>query len=577
LTRIPIRRALISVYDKTGLEELASGLHAAGAEIISTGSTAARIGAAGVPVTPVEELTGFPECLDGRVKTLHPRVHAGLLADTANPRHEAELAGLGIEPFQLLVSNLYPFEATVASGASPEQCVEQIDIGGPSMIRAAAKNHGSVAVIIDPSRYADVLAALADGGFTLDQRRGLAAEAFARTAGYDIAVASWFASAYAPDQIARDSGWPQVAGVLWRRADVLRYGENPHQRAALYVAERAAGASARSGIAAAELLHGKAMSYNNYVDADAARRAAYDFAEPCVAIIKHSNPCGIAIGSDLADAHAKAHACDPVSAFGGVIAANGPVTADLARQIAEVFTEVVIAPGFDDEALDILSASKNVRLLRCSLGGDDPPQTPPALSPGGTHPPGPPLGETHPPRPPLGGTHPPGPPGPPSGGASGPSGGPLEWRQVSGGMLLQSVDRVREPGDDPANWELKAGPTADQAQLADLAFAWKACRAVKSNAILLASGGASVGVGMGQVNRVDSARLAVLRAGDRAAGSVAASDAYFPFPDGFEILAEAGVRAVAEPGGSIRDHLTVTAAEAAGVTLYFTGVRHFFH
>jgi phosphoribosylaminoimidazolecarboxamide formyltransferase / IMP cyclohydrolase len=528
--RAPIKRALISVYDKTGLEELASGLHAAGVEIISTGSTAARIGAAGIPVTAVEELTGFPECLDGRVKTLHPRVHAGLLADIANPRHEAELAGLGIEPFQLLVSNLYPFEATVASGASPEQCVEQIDIGGPSMIRAAAKNHGSVAVIIDPSRYADVLAALADGGFTLDQRRGLATEAFARTAGYDIAVASWFASAYAPDETARDSGWPQVAGVLWRRADVLRYGENPHQRAALYVAERAAGASARpgpgDGIAAAELLHGKAMSYNNYVDADAARRAAYDFADPCVAIIKHSNPCGIAIGSDLADAHAKAHACDPVSAFGGVIAANGPVTAELARQIAEVFTEVVVAPGFDDEALDILSASKNVRLLRCA-----PPETKAAT----------------------------------------------EWRPVTGGMLLQSADRVAEPGDDPANWELKAGPAADQAQLADLAFAWKACRAVKSNAILLASGGASVGVGMGQVNRVDSARLAVLRAGDRAAGSVAASDAYFPFPDGFEILAEAGVRAVAEPGGSIRDHLTVTAAQAAGVTLYFTGVRHFFH
>jgi phosphoribosylaminoimidazolecarboxamide formyltransferase / IMP cyclohydrolase len=529
VTRIPIRRALISVYDKTGLEELAAGLHAAGVEIISTGSTAARIGAAGVPVTPVEELTGFPECLDGRVKTLHPRVHAGLLADTTNPRHEAELAGLGIEPFQLLVSNLYPFEATVASGASPEQCVEQIDIGGPSMIRAAAKNHGSVAVIIDPSRYADVLAVL-DEGFTLDQRRGLAAEAFARTAAYDLAVASWFASSYAPDETARDSGWPQVAGVLWRRADVLRYGENPHQRAALYIAERTAGASAgpRSGggIAAAELLHGKAMSYNNYVDADAARRAAYDFAEPCVAIIKHSNPCGIAIGSDLADAHAKAHACDPASAFGGVIAANGPVTADLARQIAEVFTEVVVAPGFDDEALDILSTSKNIRLLWCA---------------------------------------------PPS-----PIAGP-EWRPVSGGMLLQSADRVAESGDVPANWQLKAGPAADPAQLADLAFAWKACRSVKSNAILLASGGASVGVGMGQVNRVDSARLAVLRAGARAAGSVAASDAYFPFPDGFEILAEAGVRAVAEPGGSIRDHLTVTAAEAAGVSLYFTGVRHFFH
>jgi phosphoribosylaminoimidazolecarboxamide formyltransferase/IMP cyclohydrolase len=521
LTRIAIRRALVSVYDKTGLEELAAGLHAAGVEIVSTGSTAARIGAAGVPVTPVEQLTGFPECLDGRVKTLHPRVHAGLLADTANPRHASELAGLGIEPFQLLVSNLYPFEATVASGASPEQCAEQIDIGGPAMIRAAAKNHSSVAVIIDPTRYADVLAALAEGGFTLDQRRGLAAEAFARTAGYDIAVASWFASAYAPDETARDTGWPAVAAALWQRADVLRYGENPHQRAALY-----ARPGPGDGIAAAELLHGKAMSYNNYVDADAARRAAHDFAAPCVAIIKHSNPCGIAIGADLADAHAKAHACDPVSAFGGVIAANGPVTAAMARQIADVFTEVVVAPAFDDEALDILSASKNVRLLRCAA----------------------PKAATA-----------------------------TELRPVSGGILLQSADRVAEPGDDPANWELKAGPAAEPAQLADLAFAWKACRAVKSNAILLAAGGASVGVGMGQVNRVDSARLAVLRAGDRAAGSVAASDAYFPFADGFEILAEAGVRAVAEPGGSIRDHLTVTAAEAAGVSLYFTGVRHFYH
>jgi phosphoribosylaminoimidazolecarboxamide formyltransferase / IMP cyclohydrolase len=517
--RAPIRRALISVYDKTGLEELASGLHAAGVEIVSTGSTAARISAAGVPVTPVEQLTGFPECLDGRVKTLHPRVHAGLLADMTNPRHEAQLAELGIEPFQLVVSNLYPFEDTVASGASPEQCVEQIDIGGPSMVRAAAKNHGSVAVIIDPSRYADVLAALAEGGFTLDKRRHLAAEAFAHTAAYDIAVASWFASVYSPDETATEGGWPTVTGALWRRAEVLRYGENPHQRAALYRD------SSHGGIATAELLHGKPMSYNNYVDADAARRAAYDFTEPCVAIIKHSNPCGIAIGADLADAHAKAHACDPASAFGGVIAANGPVTPALARQIAEVFTEVVIAPGFDAEALDILSASKNVRLLRCAA---------PVLS-------------------------------------------AVEARPVSGGMLLQSADRVNEPGDDPANWELKAGTPADAAQLADLAFAWKACRAVKSNAILLASAGASVGVGMGQVNRVDSSRLAVMRAGDRAAGSVAASDAYFPFPDAFEILAQAGVVAVAEPGGSIRDQLTITAAQAAGVALYFTGVRHFYH
>ncbi len=559
MTRIPIRRALISVYDKTGLEDLASGLHAAGVEIVSTGSTAARIAAAGVPVTGVEELTGFPECLDGRVKTLHPKVHAGLLADTANPAHEAQLAELGIEPFQLVVVNLYPFQATVASGASPEQCVEQIDIGGPSMVRAAAKNHGSVAVIIKPSRYADVLAALAEGGFTRDQRRHLAAEAFAHTAAYDLAVASWFAAGYAPDEIARDSGWPAVAGALWRRADVLRYGENPHQRAALYKdlsAERtkADHPAAGEGIAAAELLHGKAMSYNNYVDADAARRAAYDFAEPCVAIIKHSNPCGIAIGADLAEAHAKANACDPASAFGGVIAANGPVTAALARQIAEVFTEVVIAPGFDAEARDILSAAKNVRLLR--LPGGATPLTPPIL--GGS------SSQT-----PQGGINP---PGTRAGLLSA-----MEWRQVTGGILLQSVDRVNEPGDDPANWQLKAGPAATPQQLADLAFAWKASRSVKSNAILLASGGASVGVGMGQVNRVDSSRLAVMRAGDRAAGSVAASDAYFPFADGFEILAQAGVAAVVEPGGSIRDHLTIAAAEAAGIPLYFTGVRHFYH
>jgi phosphoribosylaminoimidazolecarboxamide formyltransferase / IMP cyclohydrolase len=520
VTQIAIRRALISVYDKTGLEELARGLHAAGVEIVSTGNSAARIAAAGVPVTPVEELTGFPECLDGRVKTLHPRVHAGLLADIGNSEHVAQLVGLRIESFQLLVSNLYPFEATVASGASPEQCVEQIDIGGPAMVRAAAKNHGSVAVVTDPSRYADVLAALAAGGFTLDQRRALAAAAFAHTAAYDVAVASWFASAYAPDETAREAGWPRVAGALWQRADVLRYGENPHQRAALYTRP-----GAPEGIATAELLHGKAMSYNNYVDADAARRAAYDFAEPCVAIIKHSNPCGIAVGADLADAHAKANACDPVSAFGGVIAANGPVTAALARQIKDVFTEVVIAPEFDAEALDILSASKNVRLLRCA---------PPAAA-------------------------------------------SLELRMVTGGMLLQSADRVDEPGDDPANWQLKAGEPVSQEVLADLGFAWKACRSVKSNAILLAAAGASVGVGMGQVNRVDSARLAVQRAGDRAAGSVAASDAYFPFPDGFEILAQAGVRAVAEPGGSIRDHLVIAAAEAAGIPLYFTGVRHFYH
>jgi phosphoribosylaminoimidazolecarboxamide formyltransferase/IMP cyclohydrolase len=523
VTQVAITRALISVYDKTGLAELAQDLHRAGAEIVSTGNTAAAIEAAGVPVTRVEDVTGFPECLDGRVKTLHPAIHAGLLADTTRPQHRAELDAAGIGAFNLLVSNLYPFERTVASGADPAQCVEQIDIGGPAMVRAAAKNHASVAVVTDPSEYPAVAQALAGGGFTLEQRRRLAARAYAHTAAYDAAVAAWFASAYAPDQTARESGLPDVLGGLWTRAEVLRYGENPHQRAALY---RRGDAAGPPGIAGAEQLQGKEMSYNNYVDADAARRAAYDFAAPAVAIMKHSNPCGIAVAAGLAEAHRKAHACDPVSAYGGVIAANGTVTAALAGQISEILTDVLIAPGFEPEALDILARRKNLRVLRCPA---------PAAAPG------------------------------------------LEWRQISGGLLAQSADRIGEPGDDPANWTLAAGPAADAATLRDLGFAWRACRSVKSNAILLAAGEASVGIGMGQVNRVDSARLAVARAGDRARGSVAASDAFFPFPDGLQVLAEAGVRAVAEPGGSIRDEEVIAAAREAGVTLYLTGVRHFFH
>ncbi|HMD94795.1 MAG TPA: bifunctional phosphoribosylaminoimidazolecarboxamide formyltransferase/IMP cyclohydrolase [Trebonia sp.] len=526
MTRIPIRRALISVYDKSGLADLARGLHDHGAEIVSTGTTAKAIEAAGVPVTRVEDLTGFPECLDGRVKTLHPKVHAGLLADMANPAHEAQLRDLDIAPFQLLVSNLYPFEQTVASGASPAETIEQIDIGGPAMVRAAAKNHGSVAVVTSPGQYPEALKALAEGGFTETERRRLAGAAYAHTAAYDAAVASWFAASYAPDETAERTGWPDVTAAVWTRAEVLRYGENPHQQAALYKSSVRTDA-ADSGIANAEVLHGKAMSYNNYVDSDAARRAAYDFGEPCVAIIKHSNPCGIAIGADIADAYAKALACDPLSAYGGVVAANGTVTGAMAARMTESSADVVVAPGYDAEALEIITGRwKNVRLLRCE---------PPARS------------------------------------------GKWEWRQVSGGMLLQSVDSIDAAGDEPEHWELKAGAPADAATLADLAFAWRACRAVKSNAILLASGGASVGVGMGQVNRVDSARLAVARAGNRAAGSVAASDAYFPFPDGLEILAEAGVRAVAEPGGSIRDEPVIEAAKAAGITLYFTGVRHFYH
>ncbi len=527
MTKLAISRALISVYDKTGLDDLARALHRAGVEIVSTGSTAARISAAGVPVTTVEDVTGFPECLDGRVKTLHPNVHAGLLADPGRPAHQAQLDELGIAPFELLVCNLYPFERTVASGAAPEECVEQIDIGGPAMVRAAAKNHARVAVITEPSLYPEVARAVADGGFTLQQRRRFAAMAYARIAAYDSAVASWFASVYAPDETARETGWPDVVGAFWARQEVLRYGENPHQGAALYRRGTVKGErGGPQGIADAEQLHGKPMSYNNYVDADAARRAVYDFAEPCVAIMKHSNPCGIAVGADLAGAHRKAHACDPVSAYGGVIAANGVVTAALAAQIAEILTDVLVAPGFEPEALEILTQRKNLRVLRCPARDRGP---------------------------------------------------ATEWHPVSGGMLLQSADRVDQRGDDPANWKLAAGTAAGGATLDDLRFAWRACRSVKSNAILLASGEASVGIGMGQVNRVDSARLAVSRAGDRARGSAAASDAFFPFPDGLQVLADAGVRAVAEPGGSIRDPEVIAAAEAAGVTLYLTGVRHFFH
>ncbi|MDX6206703.1 MAG: phosphoribosylaminoimidazolecarboxamide formyltransferase / cyclohydrolase [Frankiales bacterium] len=520
--RTPIRRALVSVYDKTGLEELGKALVEAGVEIVSTGSTAGRLAAAGLPVTPVEQLTGFPECLDGRVKTLHPRVHAGVLADLRNPDHERQLAELEIAPFQLVVVNLYPFTATVASGASSEECVEQIDIGGPSMVRAAAKNHANVAVVVSPSRYGQVLDAVRGGGFTLAERQSLAGTAFQHTASYDVAVASWFGNVLAPtDELdGVHTGFPSWVGATYERADVLRYGENPHQRAALYVNGNEA-----AGLAQAEQLHGKQMSYNNYLDTNAALRAAYDFEAPTVAIIKHANPCGIASASDVAEAHRKAHACDPVSAFGGVIAVNRPVSVAMAEQVAEIFTEVIVAPSYEPGAVEILAGKPSIRVLR---------------APGGWA-------------------------------------GGLEYRQICGGLLLQSTDTIGEAGDVAAGWTLVTGDAADPETLADLEFAWRACRAVKSNAILLASGGATVGIGMGQVNRVDSCRLAVLRAGDRAKGAVAASDAYFPFPDGAEVLMEAGVKAIVEPGGSVRDPLVIEAAQKAGVTLYFTGVRHFFH
>ncbi|MEU4417811.1 bifunctional phosphoribosylaminoimidazolecarboxamide formyltransferase/IMP cyclohydrolase [Nocardia salmonicida] len=518
--RKAIQRALVSVYDKTGLIELATGLHAAGVELVSTGSTAGKIAEAGIPVTKVEDLTGFPETLDGRVKTLHPRVHAGILADTRRAEHVDQLVELGVEAFQLVVVNLYPFTQTVASGASVDECVEQIDIGGPSMVRAAAKNHPSVGVVVDVTDYDDVLAAVKSGGFSLAERTALAAKAFQHTASYDVAVASWMGSVAVPAVAEETEQFPGWVAGSWERAAVLRYGENPHQAAALYTSN-----DGTVGIAQAEQLHGKEMSYNNYTDGDAAWRAAFDFDEPAVAVIKHANPCGIAVAGDIAEAHRKAHATDPVSAYGGVIAANREVSVEMAEQVAEIFTEVIIAPGYAPGAVEVLQRKKNVRVLV----------------------------------------------------AQAPQRKGVELRPISGGALLQDRDVLDAAGDDPVNWTLAAGDPADVTTLADLEFAWRACRSVKSNAILLAEDGAAVGVGMGQVNRVDSCKLAVERAGERAKGSVAASDAFFPFSDGPEILVAAGVRAIVQPGGSIRDKDTIELCKQAGVTLYLTGARHFAH
>jgi phosphoribosylaminoimidazolecarboxamide formyltransferase/IMP cyclohydrolase len=530
---VPIRRALVSVSDKTGLVELAAALAAAGVEIVSTGSTAATIRAAGHDVTDVASVTGFAEILDGRVKTLHPAIHGGLLADLRLQSHEDQLAELGIAPFELVVVNLYPFAETVASGAEANDVVEQIDIGGPAMVRASAKNFANVAVVVSPHTYGEIIDSVTtNGGTSLSERRALAKHAFDHTAAYDAAVSEWFgtpeavtfghrfdadAAHAAGVQFETPSAWPASVTVHGALENVLRYGENAHQQAALYVAPGG------SGIAQSEQLGGKEMSYNNYVDADAALRAAYDFEAPAVAIVKHANPCGIAVADDIAVAHERAHACDPVSAYGGVIAANRTVTLAMAQTVKGIFTEVIVAPDYDEDALELLGTKKNLRILRLpdDFARDE-----------------------------------------------------RELKQISGGLLVQDSDRHFASA---SSWTLQAGEPADDATLADLEFAWTACRAVKSNAILLASGGASVGVGMGQVNRVDSCGLAVQRAGDRAAGSVAASDAYFPFADGLQILIDAGVKAVVEPGGSIRDEEVVAAAKAAGITLYFTGERHFFH
>ncbi|MGO3832453.1 MAG: bifunctional phosphoribosylaminoimidazolecarboxamide formyltransferase/IMP cyclohydrolase [Microbacteriaceae bacterium] len=538
---IAVRRALISVSDKTGLEELARGLGEAGVEIVSTGSTAQLIRDLGVAVTDVADVTGFQEALDGRVKTLHPAVHAGLLADLRLADHREQLKALEIEPFELVIVNLYPFDETVAAGKPAADIIENVDIGGPAMVRATAKNHANTAIVVSPSRYQQVLEAVAAGGTGLELRRSLATEAFVHTAQYDASVANWFLEqeelGWAPaeaSETAADEG-DSIDGIFedpdafvgyeifGLRDSVLRYGENSHQRGALFTETEG------SGIAQATQLSGKEMSYNNYVDADAALRAAFDHERPAVAIIKHANPCGVAVApeastSPIADAHRLAHECDPVSAFGGVIAANRVVTKDMAETVSAIFTEVIVAPGFAPEALAILQQKKNLRLLV--------------------------LPENF-------------------------AQNPVEIRQVSGGFLLQEADRHFAPA---AEWQLAAGEPADQATLLELEFAWRASRAVKSNGIILTKDGASVGVGMGQVNRVDSCRLAVERAGEeRARGAVAASDAFFPFADGLQVLLDAGVRAVVQPGGSVRDEEVIAAAKEAGVTMYFTGERHFFH
>lgn len=546
-TQRPLRRALVSVFHKDGIEVLAQAFINAGTEVVSTGSTAKKLAELGVNVTEVSEVTGFPESLDGRVKTLDPHIHAGILADMTNDEHAAQLKELGIKPFDLVIVNLYPFADTVRSGAGEADVIEKIDIGGPSMVRGAAKNSATVAIVTDPKDYALVAQRVANGeGFTLEERRWLAAKAYAHTAAYDATISEWTAKHWPrPESIdsklngadstdTTEEGktesplFPAAFTRTWDRANVLRYGENPHQQAALYLDPLN-----RDGFAHAQQLGGKPMSYNNYVDADAAWRAVWDFApQIAVAVVKHNNPCGLAIGATAAEAHAKAHACDPMSAYGGVIAANTTVTLEMAQSVRPIFTEVIVAPDYEPEALELLQTKKkNLRILKVTKQ----PQT------------------------------------------------TAQFREIDGGLLVQSEDKIDAAGDDPKNWTLVSGKAADDATLRDLEFAWRAIRCVKSNAILLAHDQATVGIGMGQVNRVDSCNLSVERANtladgaNRTKGAVAASDAFFPFADGAQILIDAGVSAIVQPGGSIRDEEVFEAARKADVTMYVTGTRHFFH
>ena len=536
-----IKRVLVSVFRKEGLDTLAKAFIHEGTQVVSTGSTAAYLEKLGVHVVEVSTVTGFPESLDGRVKTLDPHIHAGILADMNNAEHVRQLKDLNIDPFDAVVVNLYPFVDTVKNGGTESQIIEKIDIGGPSMMRAAAKNHATVAVITDPNDY-NLLAqrVLSGEGFSLDERKYLARKAFAHSAAYDAAISQWTSDNWLKpeslcDESLKDQETHENNSIMphdftrtYRIENVLRYGENPHQQAGLYVDPLRKG-----GLAQAELLGGKPMSYNNYVDADSAWRAVWDFAPRiAVAVCKHNNPCGLAIGESAAEAHKKAHACDPVSAYGGVIATNTTVTLEMAQSVRPIFTEVIVAPDYDPEALELLQTKKkNLRILKVA-------------------------------KPPVFG---------------------LQLHPIDGGALVQSADLIDDKGDSPENWKLVSGDPADVDTMRDLFFAWRSLRCVKSNAVLLANNNATVGIGMGQVNRVDSCNLAVERANtladgvERARGSVAASDAFFPFADGPKILIDAGVRAIVQPGGSIRDEEVFEAVRNAGVTMYVTGTRHFFH
>ena len=529
MSDVKISRALLSVSNKTGLAELGQALARHGVELVSTGGTAKALRDIGLEVRDISDLTGFPEMMDGRVKTLHPKVHGGLLAVRDDPAHAEAMTAHGIGAIDLVVVNLYPFAQTVARGAGRDEVIENIDIGGPSMVRSAAKNHAYVAIVTDPADYGELIVALdgAGGMTSLDLRRRLAAKAFAATAAYDAMIASWFAFA--------DQGqlFPDTLPVTMRKSEILRYGENPHQQAALYLPNGPHG----RGIAQAEQVQGKELSYNNYNDSDAALELVTEFRDsgPACVIVKHANPCGVALGSTLVEAYQEAFACDTVSAFGGIIAVNAALTAEAAEAMTRIFTEVVIAPAADEAALEIFARKKNLRLLLTGRLGD-------------------------------------------------PARAGLALKSIAGGYLLQSRDNGRIARDD-LKVVTRRAPT--EQELADCLFAWTVAKHVKSNAIVYARGGATSGIGAGQMNRLESARIAAWKARDaaekagwdepRTIGSAVASDAFFPFADGLHAAVEAGATAVIQPGGSIRDEEVIAAADEAGLAMVFTGMRHFRH